>query len=92
MLLPESQVESMSLQSYQQTLKETDGKKSLNTDPAALARFRKISNRLIAQTPIFRSDAKNWKWKIKIEKTNQVNAYCMPGGKIMVFTGLIDQL
>jgi len=92
LLLPESQVETMSLQSYQQTLKEANGKKTLNTDPAALARVREISSRLIAQAPIFRPDAKNWKWEINVDKNNQVNAYCMPGGKIMVFTGLIDQL
>ena len=92
LLLPESQVESMSLQSYQQTLKEADSKKTLNTDAAALARVREISNRLIAQTPVFRPDAKNWKWEINVEKNPQVNAYCMPGGKIMVFTGLIDQI
>lgn len=92
MMLSESQVESMSLQSYTQTLKEADSKKVLNTDPAALARVRTISKRLIEQTPVFRPDAKNWKWEVNVEKNDQVNAYCMPGGKIMVFTGLISKL
>ena len=67
-------------------------KKTLNTDPAALARVREISSRLIAHMPIFRPDAKNWKWEINVDKNSQVNTYCMPSGKIMVFTGLIDQL
>jgi len=55
-------------------------------------RVRKIANRLIEQTPVFRSDARQWKWEVNVETNEQVNAYCMPGGKIMVFTGLIDKL
>lgn len=92
LMLSEKQVESMSMQSYTQTLKEADKKKKLNTDAKEVARIRHISNRLIAQTTVFRPDAKNWKWEINVEENEQVNAYCMPGGKIMVFTGLIDKL
>ena len=92
MMLSSKQVESMSLASYSQTLKTANDKKTLNTDPAVLARVRAISDRLIKQTPVFRADAANWKWEVNVEKNDQVNAYCMPGGKIMVFTGLIDKL
>ncbi len=92
LMLSEKQVESMSMQSYTQTLKEADKKKKLNTDAKEVTRIRHISNRLIAQTTVFRPDAKNWKWEINVEENEQVNAYCMPGGKIMVFTGLIDKL
>ena len=92
MMLSSKQVETMSLQSYSQTLKTASDKKTLNTDPAILARVRGISERLIAQTVVFRADAKNWKWEVNVEKNDQINAYCMPGGKIMVFTGLIDKL
>ena len=90
MMLSSKQVESMSLASYSQTLKTANDKKTLNTDPVVLARVRAISDRLIKQTPVFRTDAANWKWDVNVEKNDQVNAYCMPGGKIMVFTGLID--
>lgn len=92
MMLSEKQVESMSAQSYLQTLKEADAKKVLNTDAAKLQRVRTISNRLIAQTGAFRPDARNWKWEVNVEQNDQLNAYCMPGGKIMVFTGLMDKL
>jgi predicted Zn-dependent protease len=92
MMLSSKQVESMSLASYSQTLKTANDKKTLNTDPAVLGRVRAISDRLIKQTPVFRADAANWKWEVNVEKNDQVNAYCMPGGKIMVFTGLIDKL
>jgi len=92
MMLSSKQVESMSSASYSQTLKTASDKKTLNTDPAVLARIRAISDRLIAQVPVYRADAASWKWEVNVEKNDQVNAYCMPGGKIMVFTGLIDKL
>ncbi len=92
MMLSSKQVETMSLQSYSQTLKTANDKKTLNTDPATLARVRAISDRLIAQVPVYRADAANWKWEVNVETSDQVNAYCMPGGKIMVYTGLIEKI
>lgn len=92
MLLPASQVVGMSNQAYTQSLQESTKKKTLNTDKVQLERVRGISNKLIAQVGIFRPDAVQWKWEVNVDKSDQVNAYCMPGGKIMVLTGLIDQL
>lgn len=92
MMLSEQQVDSMSAESYLATLKEASKKNTLNTNPAQVKRVRDISNKLIAQVGHFRKDAQNWKWEVNVEQNDQVNAYCMPGGKIMVFTGLIDKL
>jgi predicted Zn-dependent protease len=92
MMLSEKQVESMSSQGYLQTLKEAESKKILNTDQRELERVRVISNRLIAQTGVFRQDALDWKWAVNVQDSKEINAYCMPGGKIMVYTGLIDTL
>lgn len=92
MLLPASQVVGMSSQAYTQTLQESTKKSTLNTDKAQLVRVRGISNKLIAQVGVFRPDATQWKWEVNVDKSDQVNAYCMPGGKIMVLTGLIDKL
>ena len=92
MLLPASQVTSMSSAAYVQTLKEADKKKTLNTDTKQLDRVRTISNKLIAQVGVFRPDATKWNWEVNVETSDQVNAYCMPGGKIMVYTGLINKL
>jgi predicted Zn-dependent protease len=47
---------------------------------------------LIAQTGVFRPDALDWKWAVNVQESKEINAYCMPGGKIMVYTGLIDTL
>ena len=92
MMLSEKQVDDMAAQSYLQTLKEADSKEALNPNPEQTERVRLIAMRLIAQTGVFRPDAVNWKWEVNVEDSKNVNAYCMPGGKIMVFTGLIDKL
>jgi predicted Zn-dependent protease len=92
MLMPASQVVSLSNQAYAQTLQESAKKNTLNTNKVQLERVRAISNRLIAQVGVFRPDAVQWQWEVNVETSDQVNAYAMPGGKIMVLTGLIDQL
>jgi predicted Zn-dependent protease len=91
-LLSAKQVEGMAAQSYVTTLKEADKKQKLNPDMQQTERVRDIANRLIAQTGVFRTDAANWKWEVNVQEDPQVNAYCMPGGKIMVYTGLIEKL
>ena len=92
MLLPSSSVNKMSAQAYTKTIKEAEGKKTLNADPAMVERVRGISNRLIAQVGVFRPDATKWAWEVNVEKNDQLNAYCMPGGKIMVLSGLVEKI
>jgi predicted Zn-dependent protease len=92
LILPASYVGDMSTQAYRQTLSAAQKKQTLNVDPAMLNRVRNISNRLIAQVGVFRADAVQWKWEVNVEKNDQLNAYCMPGGKIMVYSGLIEKL
>ena len=92
LLLPASQVTSMSAQAYTQTLAEDKKKNTLNVNQAEVDRVRTISNRLIAQVGVFRPDAVNWKWEVNVEKNDQLNAYCMPGGKIMVYSGMMEKL
>jgi predicted Zn-dependent protease len=92
MLLPASSIDKMSSQAYAQTLGEANKKNTLNVDPAMLARVRGISNKLIAQVGVFRPDAAKWAWEVNVEKNDQLNAYCMPGGKIMVLSGLVEKI
>jgi predicted Zn-dependent protease len=79
-------------QSYSAELSRARTAGTLNRDPTQVVRVRKIAARLIDQTGYFRPDAKNWAWSINVETSKEVNAYCMPGGRIMVYTGLIDRL
>jgi len=92
LLLPASYVSDMSSQAYAETLTTAQKKQALNADKVELERVRKISNRLISQVGVFRADATKWEWEVNVEKNDQLNAYCMPGGKIMVYSGLINKL
>jgi len=92
LLLPASDVDAMSAQSYQQTLSTAKESKTLNVDKAMLNRITTISKRLIAQVGVFRPDATKWDWQVNVEKNDALNAYCMPGGKIMVYSGLVEKI
>ena len=92
MLVSSEQLEQVAAQQYHQLLAQASQKRVLNTDAAATQRVRAIANRIIPQTQVFRPDARNWQWEVNVVSSDQVNAFCMPGGKIMVFTGLINRL
>jgi Zn-dependent protease with chaperone function len=86
------QVDQAARQQYLQVLGEADKKGALNRDARQTERVRAIAQRLIPRTAVFRDDAPGWNWEINVIDSNQVNAWCMPGGKIAVYTGLIDKL
>lgn len=91
-LVSEAQVEQAAAQQYTQTLNEARASGDLNTNAAVVSRVRNISQRLIAQVPAFRQDAAQWNWQVNVIDSDEVNAWCMPGGRIAVYTGLIDRL
>ncbi|MGE5384275.1 MAG: M48 family metallopeptidase [Betaproteobacteria bacterium] len=90
--LSSGEVNQASEQAYVNTLRQADQQHALNRDPTALTRVRAIANRLIPTTAAFRSDAPGWKWEVNVIQSNELNAWCMPGGKIAVYTGLLDRL
>ncbi|MFC7299298.1 M48 family metallopeptidase [Herminiimonas aquatilis] len=92
MALSAQQLDQAAAKQYVELIAEEKKKNNVNRDPAQVARVRTISNRLIAQTPAFRPDAKAWQWEVNVLTSAEVNAWCMPGGKIAVYTGLIDKL
>ncbi|QEI06985.1 M48 family metallopeptidase [Pigmentiphaga aceris] len=77
---------------YQKTLSDAQTKSALNPSAAETARVRAIAQRLIAQTGTFRQDALAWKWEVNVIGSDEVNAWCMPGGKIAVYTGFMKQV
>jgi predicted Zn-dependent protease len=85
-------IEQSANKQYAQLMAQAQKKDKLNVDAAQFHRVRSIADRLIKQTPAFRPDALNWKWEINVLSSPEVNAWCMPGGKIAVYTGLIDKL
>ena len=92
MLVSSAQLDQMAAQSYARLRSDAAHKGALNQDHAMLARVRAIASRLEAQTRVFRADAPGWQWEVNVISSNALNAFCMPGGKIMVYSGLINQL
>ena len=77
---------------YDQEVNKARSAGKLNSDKQDYSRVQQISQRLIPQTKVFRPDAAGWNWEVNVQTSEDVNAYCMPGGKIMVYTGLIDEV
>lgn len=92
LLISEQEMMQGGAQAYAGVLNEAKQKKQLNTDPVLTKRVRAIANRLIPQTAIFRSDAPKWNWEVNVLKSDELNAWCMPGGKIAFYTGIIEKL
>jgi len=92
MLVPTATIEQGAAEAYEAELKAAREKGVLNTDKAQLARVTTIARRIVTATPTFRPDAAGWNWQFNVQKTKDLNAYCMPGGRIMVYSGLIDSL
>lgn len=91
-LYSEAQMNQSAATQYSQVIAEAKAAKKLNTDSATYNRVQKIANDLIAQTNAFRSDAFDWNWEVNVITDSTINAWCMPGGKIVVYTGIINSL
>ena len=92
LLLPKSRVEATSAQQYNQLMRGAAQKGALNADRRQLERLKAIARRLIPHTARFDPDAARWRWEVNLIQSPTVNAFCMPGGKIAFFSGLIDSL
>jgi Zn-dependent protease with chaperone function len=92
-LVPADELEQASAQQYGELLQEARAKHALAGEShPQLQRLRSISSRLIADAPRWNARARQWRWEVNLIGSQQINAFCMPGGKIAVFTGLIDKL
>jgi predicted Zn-dependent protease len=92
LLVPSEQVNQSAEKAYQQVLAEAQAKGALDRDPAQVRRVRTVIGRLIPQTAAFRKDAPGWQWEAHVLSSPDVNAWCMPGGKIAVYSGLIEKI
>jgi predicted Zn-dependent protease len=90
-LIPESQINGLSLQQYQEFL----ATHSLSEDPAATAMVLRVGQRIQQAVERFyhqRGEAgalSGYQWEFNLIEDPQVNAWCMPGGKVVVYTGLL---
>jgi len=92
MLVSDAQAAQSSQQAYSQLVSEAHRERALDTNPATLERVRGITDRIVAQAQILRPETRNWRWEVHVLKVNEVNAWCMAGGKMAVYTGLLEKI
>ena len=92
-LVPAQEVEKMAGQQYKQVLEQADSKNALAPpDSEELKRLRTIAQRLIPFATPWNERASQWQWEVNLIGSKQINAYCMPGGKIAFYTGIVRTL
>jgi len=93
MLVPESQAIQASTQAYAEVLAPIKKQGKLNDDPAMKARVDKITARLVAQAIKYRPETQSWDWQVAvIDDPKTLNAWCMAGGRMAIYSGIITQL
>ena len=92
-LVPAEELENAASQQYAQMLAEAGSKGALApANNPQLQRLQRIATKLVPQTAQWNDRSKRWKWEVNLIGSKQINAFCMPGGKIAFYTGILDQL
>ncbi|HEX5310999.1 M48 family metallopeptidase [Aquabacterium sp.] len=92
-LVPAEDVEQAAQQQYAQMGQEARQKGALLPDNhPQVVRLRAIAQRLIPFSYEWNKRASQWKWEVNVLNSKELNAFCMPGGKIAFYTGILDQL
>ena len=93
MLVPESRAIEVSARAYEQVLAPIQKEGKLNRNPAMKARVDRITARLVAQAIKYRPETGSWDWQVAvISDPKSLNAWCMAGGRMAIYSGFITQL
>lgn len=93
MLVSEDQAISSSRQAYVESLGKLESEGRLVTEPRLLARVERITERLVAQAIAMRPETARWRWSVAvIDEPKTINAWCMAGGRMAIYTGLIEKI
>jgi predicted Zn-dependent protease len=92
-LVPAEQIEQAAAQEYRQMLQQAAQKRALAppTHPQAI-RLRAIADRIVPFAPSWNRRASDWKWEVNLLGSPELNAFCMPGGKIAFYYGILQRL
>lgn len=93
MLVSPEQAITASREAYVQTLRPLQKEGKVDSNPATSRRVRQITGRIISQAIVLFPASRNWDWSVKvIDEPESVNAWCMAGGKMAVYTGLLEKV
>jgi len=93
MIVSDKMAVTQSAAAYSQMMGQLDKKKQIETGTPRVERVREITDRLIAQAVRFRPDSASWAWEVQvINDPKVVNAFCMAGGKMAIYTGMWEKL
>ena len=92
-LVPADQMERGAAQQYAQLLQQAAQQKALApADHPQVTRLRAIAQRMLPFTSKWNPRAAQWKWEVNLIGSKQINAFCMPGGKIAFYSGILETL
>jgi predicted Zn-dependent protease len=92
-LVPAGQIEGAAQSQYAQLLGQARGKGALvPASDLQVQRLRYIAGRIVPFAPECNERARQWRWEVNLLASKQLNAFCMPGGKIAFFTGILARL
>jgi predicted Zn-dependent protease len=92
-LASEEKMEQVGEQQYAQLTRQASQKRALlPAEHPQYVRLQKIFQDLLPHSYKFNERARKWKWEVNIVNSPTINAFCMPGGKIAFFTGILDKM
>jgi predicted Zn-dependent protease len=92
-VVSERQAIGESAAAYNAMMGQLDKKKQIEAESARAKKVREITDRLIAQAVRFRPETASWNWEVQvIDDPKQVNAFCMAGGKMAIYSGMWEKL
>ncbi|MDH4293446.1 MAG: M48 family metallopeptidase [Betaproteobacteria bacterium] len=93
MLVSEEAAVQGAVSAYANMMGQFSKKNKVETGTPRAARIKEITNRLVAEAVRFRPDSANWAWEVQlIDEPKTVNAFCMAGGKMGIYTGFWEKL
>ena len=91
-LVSESAAINKSSSLYSSMIDSYDKKNKVSSDVVVNERVQKITNRLVERAVLYRPDSQKWNWQVNVIEADDVNAFCMAGGKMVVYTGLLNKV
>ena len=92
MMVSDNEAAQESAQAYSSLLSQAQKSQALDSNPETLQRVRSITDRLIQQAIALRPETRGWQWDVHVLDSDEVNAWCMAGGKMAIYNGLLQKI